>query len=230
MPASPYRRLDAAMIGSLAPLYPLRLFDAHDARIVDTLAALKEVAWKEDAFFNHVGHSAFGTYLSLHVAECLLFQRNPDAWQTIQWVLKHASPTFTWAEGINPITRGGCMGDGHHGWALADFLIAVRNLLLFEEDDHLVITAALPREWAAESNVIKVEDAPTYFGNVGYTLAFGERNATLVLNADWRTAPEYVEWNLPITPREVGGDVDGYRQLGNAVRIPRGGKRVVAMW
>ena len=30
MTASPYRRLDAAMIGSLAALYPLHLFDAHD--------------------------------------------------------------------------------------------------------------------------------------------------------------------------------------------------------
>ena len=141
------------MIGNLVALYPLRLFDARDPRIVDTIAALKEIAWMEDAYFNHVGHSAFGTYLSLHVAQCLLFQRNADAWKTINWVLRHASPTFTWAEGIHPITRRGGMGDGHHGWALADFLLAVRNALLFEEDDHLVITPALPEDWTAEMNV-----------------------------------------------------------------------------
>jgi len=233
MPASPYRRLDAGMIGGLVALYPLRLFDAHDPRIADTLAALKELAWLEDAYFNHVGHSAFGTYLSLHVAQCLLMQRDPDAWKIINWVLRHASPTFTWAEGIHPLTRAGGMGDGHHGWALADFLLIVRNALLLEEDDHLVITPILPEEWTAEMNVIKVEDAPTYFGNVSYTIAFGERTATLVVNGDWRDESlKYIEWYLPFALREFGGDegVTGIEMKGNTVRLPRGVRRVVVMW
>ncbi|MBI3741183.1 MAG: hypothetical protein HY257_05440 [Chloroflexi bacterium] len=229
MPASPYRRLDSAMIGSLAALYPLRLMDARDARIVDTLAAIKEIAWKENAFFHHVGHSAFGTYLSLHVAQCFIFQRDAAALDILQWVLNHASPTFTWAEGIHPATRGGAMGDGHHGWALADFLLAVRNLLLFEEENHLVITPVMPTEWAAENNVIKVEHAPTYFGEVSYTIAFGANNATLVLNADWRAAPDYVEWNLPFVPRELGDEGSGATMQNNRVKIPRGGRRVVVM-
>ncbi len=230
MPASPYRRLDAGMIGSLVALTPLRLFDANDSRIVDTLAALKEIAWMEEAYFNHVGHSGFGTYLSLHVAQCLLFQRNPDAWKTIDWVVRHASPTFTWAEAIHPITRRGGMGDGHHGWALADFLLTIRNALLFEEDKHLVITPAMPETWTAEMNVIKALDAPTYFGKVNFTIAFGERTATLVVNAAWRDAPEHIEWNLPFALREGGGDVDGVTMQGNTVRLPRGARRAVAMW
>ena len=231
MPASPYRRLDAAMIGGLAALYPLRLFDANDPRIVDTLAALKEIAWMEDAYFNHVGHSAFGTYLSLHVAQCLLFQRNADAWKTINWVLRHASPTFTWAEGIHPITRRGNMGDGHHGWAAADFLLAVRNTLLFEEGDHLVITPALPEEWANEMNVIKVENAPTYFGQVSFTIAFGERTGTLVINNAWRDdALKSVEWNLPFALRDAGADTGEVEIIGKAVRVPRGIRRVVVTW
>ncbi len=230
MPASPYRRLDAGMIGNLVALYPLRLFDPHDPRLVDTITALKECAWLEDAYFNHVGHAAFGTYLSLHVAQGLLFRRDPDAWKIIRWVLRHASPTFTWAEGIHPLTRRGGMGDGHHGWALADFLLTVRHALLFEEDDHLVLTPALPDDWCAATNVIQVEDAPTYFGNVRFTLAFGEREATLTLQGDWRDAPAYIEWNLPLPLRDAGGDVDGIAIVGNAVRLPRGCQRVVALW
>jgi len=231
MPASPYRRLDAGMIANLAALYPLRLFDAHDPRIVDTIAALQEVAWMEDAYFSHVGHSALGTYLSLHVAQCLLFQRNPDAWKIINWVMRHASPTFTWAEGIHPITRCGGMGDGHHGWALADFLLVVRNVLLFEENDHLVITPIMPEDWTTEMNVIKVEDAATYFGKVSYTIAFGERTATLVINGNWRDdSCKYIEWNLPFPLREAGADAGNAEIVGNTVRIPRDVRRVVAMW
>ena len=230
MPAAPYLRLDAGMIGSLAALYPLRLFDARDPRVVDTLAALQEIAWVEDAYFNHVGHSAFGTYLSLHVAHCLLFQRDARAWKTINWVLRHSSPTFTWAEGIHPLTRRGGMGDGHHGWALADFLLIVRNALLFEEEDRLVLTPALPEHWCAEMNVIKVEDAPTYFGGVNFTIAFGERDATLAVNGAWRAAPAFIEWNLPFALRAAGGDVDNIEIVGKAVRLPRGATRVVATW
>jgi hypothetical protein len=231
MPASPYRRLDAGMVGNLAALYPLGLFDAHDPRIIDTIAALKEIAWLEDAYFNHVGHSAFGTYLSLHVAQCLLLQRNHDAWKIIAWVLRHASPTFTWAEGIHPITRHGNMGDGHHGWALADFLLLVRNLLLFEENDHLVLTPIMPEEWTTEMNVIKVDDAPTYFGDVSFTIAFGERTATLVINSHWRDdALKYIEWNLPFALREAGTETGAVEIIGNAVRLSRDTRRVVVMW
>lgn len=227
IPASPYRRLDAAMIGSLVATYPLRLFDSNDPRIVDTIAALKETTWIEHAYFNRVGHAALGTYLSLHVAECLLCRRDPEAWKTILWVLNHASPTFTWAEGIHPVTRRGGMGDGHHGWAAADFVLAVRNALVFEEDNHLVITPILPQEWTTANSVIKVENAATYFGRVNITIAFGDRTGTLVVRGDWREAPEYIEWALPFAPREVG---EGAQIVGNAVRMERGVERVVVMW
>ena len=230
MPASPYRRLDAGMIANLVALYPLRLFEPHDPRIAYTIAALKQFAWMEDAYFNHVGHSAFGTYLSLHVAQCLLFQRDAEAWKIIAWVLRHASPTYTWAEGIHPITRGGAMGDGHHGWALADFLLAVRNALLFEEADHLVITPALPPDWTFETSVIKVQDAPTYFGKVSYTIAFGARTGTLVVTGEWRDEPAFIEWNLPFALRQAGADTGSAEIIGNAVRLPRGARRVVVMW
>ncbi len=230
MPAAPDRRLDAGMIGNLVSLYPLRLLEPNDPRIMDTLAALKDKAWVQDAYFNHVGHSALGTYLNLHVAECYLFQRDPEAWRIIEWVLDHASPTFTWAEGLHPITRRGGMGDGHHGWAVADFLLATRNLLLCDEEDHLVITPGLPQAWTAENNVIKVEDAATYFGSVTFTVAFGARTGTLVVAGDWHAAPSYIEWDLGVPLREAGADIAGAEIVGSRVRLPQGARRVVVMW
>jgi hypothetical protein len=231
MPASPYRRLDAGMIGNLAAWYPLQLFDANDPRLVATIAALKEIAWLEDAYFNHVGHSAFGTYLALHVAQCLLMQNDPAAWTIIDWVLQHASPTFTWAEGIHPITRGGAMGDGHHGWAIADWLLIVRNSLLLEREANLIITPAMPETWTEEMNVIKVQDAPTYFGKVNFAIAFGQRTGTLAINGEWRDdSLKQIEWHLPFPLREFGSDTPGVEMSGNSVRLPRDARRVVVMW
>lgn len=234
VPAAPDRAPDAAMIASLAALYPTRVFEPSDPRIVATMRALKEIAWLEDAFFHHVGHTSFGTYLSLHMAECLLFQRDPAAWPIIEWVLRHASPTFGWAEGIHPVTRHGGMGDGLHGWASADWIHVIRNAMLFEEGDTLVLTPALPAEWTAETTVMRVDRASTYFGEVNYTIAFGLHAATLVLKASWRQRPTSIEWNLPFRVLDAGSQAGGPEVVDKAVRIPvpEGAStlRVVARW
>lgn len=231
MPASPYRGADSAMVANLIASYPLKLMSPDDPRICATVAELKRTCYVDGAFFHHVGHGGFGTYLALHIAGCHVFQRSAQAWNEINWLVDHGSPTYTWAEALHPRTLHGGHGDGHHGWAAADFVSVVRNALLFEEGDHLVLTPALPEDWTAETLSIKVEHAPTHFGNVDFTLAFGNRNATLVLRGAWREPPAYIEWNLPMTIKTAGGDQDGV-ELANEhqVRIPPQVTRVVAMW
>jgi hypothetical protein len=145
-------------------------------------------------------------------------------------VLKHASPTFTWAEAIHPLTRRGGMGDGHHGWAAADWISIVRSALLFEEETRLVLTPALPADWAYETMSLAVEKAATYFGDVDYTIAFGDHAATLVLKGKWREPPEYIEWNLPFVLKNAGGDQPGVEIVNNRVRIPNHIRKVVATW
>ncbi|HEY6041056.1 MAG TPA: hypothetical protein VIX58_02910, partial [Anaerolineae bacterium] len=159
IPASPYRNADSAMIGSLAALYPTNLFEANDPRLAATVQALEQHAQFEEAFFHSVGHTALGSYLSLHLSQYWLAQRDPRAWKIIEWVSRHATSVSTWAEGIHPITRRGGMGDSPHGWAAAEWVQAIRNGLLFEEGNTLILTPALPREWTAETTIIRVENA-----------------------------------------------------------------------
>lgn len=229
MPAAPTRRADSAMVANLVASYPLALVAADDPRITATIEELKQTAFVDGAFFHHVGHGGFGTYLALHLAGAQLLQHNPEAWNALRFVLANASPTWTWGESIHPQTKRGGHGDGHHGWAAADVISFVRNALLYEQGDHLVLTPALPEEWIFETATIKVERAATEFGQVGFTLAFGDHNATLVLNARWRTPPTFIEWHLPIALKNAGGEGKGV-ELVNAqlVRFPATVSRVVA--
>lgn len=229
MPAAPDRRADSAMVANLVALYPLRLLGADDPRIPATIAELRRIAFVDGAFFHQVGHGGFGTYLALHIAECELRERKREAWDALYFLLKHASPTWTWGETIHPLTRRGGHGDGHHGWAAADVVSFVRNALLFEEGDHLVLTPALPDDWVFETASIKVERAATYFGEVDFTMAFGDHNATLVLKGKWREPPAYIEWNLPMELKDAGGTQEGV-ELVNAhvVRFPSSMTRIVA--
>jgi hypothetical protein len=231
IPAAPTRGADSAMVSNLVACYPLGLLAPHDPRIAATVEELKRIAFVEGAFFHHVGHGGFGTYLALHLAGTELFQRRPEAWQGLRFLLGHATPTWTWAETIHPRTRRGGHGDGQQGWMSAELVSFVRNSLLYEEDDHLVLTPVLPEEWVFETASVKVERAATYFGDVDFTLAFGERNATLVLKGKWREPPAHVEWNLPMTLTNAGGDRDGVELVGpGRVRFPADVTRLVATW
>jgi hypothetical protein len=72
------------------------------------------------------------------------------------------------------------MGDGHHGWAAADFLSFVRNLLVRELEDgtSLALCSMLPPEWVGQP--LEVHDAPTHHGNVSFAIRWhGDRPALL---------------------------------------------------
>ncbi len=231
MPAAPSRGADSAMVSNLVASYPLQLFPPDDPRILATLDELRRVAFVEGAFFHHVGHGGFGTYLALELAGSELYLGRREAWDALRFMLKHASPTWTWGETIHPLTRRGGHGDGHHGWAAAELVSLMRCTLLYERGKTLVLTPLLPDEWVFETASIKVERAATYFGEVEFTLAFGERSATLVLKGKWRELPAEIEWHLPIPLKDAGGDKAGVTLLDeHRVLVPNHVTRVVATW
>src|SRR5581483_10147664 len=82
-------------------------------------------------------------------------------------------------EAIHPRLDGGCMGDGHHGWAAADFLSFVRTMLVRETGDGgLALCSMLPDAWAGQN--FEVHDAPTYAGRLSFAVRWhGDRPAIL---------------------------------------------------
>jgi hypothetical protein len=99
----------------------------------------------------------------------------------LQWLLDSATPTWTWPEAIHPRLPGGCMGDGHHGWAAADFLSFVRNMLVREAGGTaptLALCSMIPDDWWGRG--IEVHDAPTHLGRLSYAVRWhGDRPALL---------------------------------------------------
>jgi hypothetical protein len=178
MPAGPTRELDAGMIGSLVACAPLGLLAPDDPWVAGTLEVLREKFCLGDAFYQSISHTGLGTYLTLQIAFCELQAGDPRAWRRLRWMLDAATPTFTWPEAIHPRLGGGCMGDGHHGWAAADFLSFVRQVLVRETPDALALCSLFPPEWAGQD--VEVHEAPTHFGRVSYALRWhGDRPALL---------------------------------------------------
>ena len=201
IPAAPGRGIDLGAVGILAAWFPLGLLEQDDQLLDGTLAALEEATFHEGALFVNTGHSGWSSYLNMRVAGCRLMQGSSKGWEMMKWLLRHSSPTYNWPEAIHPRSGGGSAGDGHHGWASAEWLRLVRAMLFQESKDTLVITPALPEEWLDLAGQITVRDAPTIFGPLSFDLEWddGGRTLRLKLDAKWRIPPARIFWRAPGT-------------------------------
>ncbi|MEY2453064.1 MAG: hypothetical protein QOD92_2638 [Acidimicrobiaceae bacterium] len=181
IPAGPRRRLDAGVIGSLVACDPLHLLPGDDPRVRATIDVVRDRFTLGDAFYQAISHTGLGTYLTLQVAAIELEVGDRRALDRLQWLMDAATPTWTWPEAIHPRLPGGCMGDGHHGWAAADFLSFVRHMLLRETgttEPGLALCSMIPDDWWGRG--IEVHDAPTHFGRMSYAVRWhGDRPALL---------------------------------------------------
>ncbi len=208
-PAAPGRKVDLGAVGTLVAWFPLQLFSDKQEYLQGTLAALEAVAFYEGMLFVNAGHSGWGTYLNMRLAGCRLLHGLGGGWEAMRWLLDHASPTYNWPEAIHPLSGGGSAGDGHHGWASAEWLVLVRSMLFVEWGRRLRLTPGLPEEWLQTEGEITVQNAPTDFGTLNYQVEWdnGGRNVRLRLSPDWHTPPHAVSWELPgrIVQAKAGG-------------------------
>jgi hypothetical protein len=148
MPSSPYRRLDSASIGCLVASYPLKLWENSDARVSQTVDFLLKNCFLKNSFFHDMSHSGINPYLTLYVAEVMLRMGDRRYDEIMKAVADSASPTGQWPEAIHPNTGGGCMGDGQHAWASAEWIIMLRNCFVREEGtDSLILCSGVNEDW-----------------------------------------------------------------------------------
>jgi hypothetical protein len=108
-----------------------------------------------------------------------------------------ASPTGQWPEAIHPHTGGGCMGDGQHGWAAAEWLMMIRNLFVREEGRQLIVGAGIFPEWLESQEDICYGPTPTSFGSIGIRIFRKGAEHLLEVNAHWRGDPPPVTIQIP---------------------------------
>jgi len=118
------------------------------------------------------------------------------AWALMDAVVALASPTGQWPEAIHPLTTGGCMGDGQHIWAAAEWLMLVRNLFVREEADTLMIGAGVRPEWLRAG---AVDFGPTLTPHGMVSVHFVTEGPELRAEIDgaWRGQPPCRKLSVP---------------------------------
>ena len=197
IPASPYRRLDSGAIGSLAASYPLRVFEQNDPRILDTADFLMKNCLVHGGFFHDMTHSGINPYLTLHLAQVLLRTGDSRYFGLMTAVAKLSSPTGQWPESVHPLTGGGCMGDGQHVWAAAEWVLIIRNCFVREEDARLILGSGIPQTWLDKNQTIAFGPAPTSFGDIQISIKPQGQNILVEWHGQWFAQEPPIDIQLP---------------------------------
>jgi hypothetical protein len=209
IPAAPSRRMDAGAVGSLAADYPLQLFPPADGRIMSTVDFLLRHCMIDNGFFHDMTHSGINPYLTLHLAQVLLRAGDDRYLPLVRRVAELASPTGQWPEAIHPRTGGGCMGDGQHGWAAAEWVLMIRSLFVREEDDRLVIGSGLLPEWLNSDKTLRFGPTATRFGSITVVVDTAATPPSVTVDGKWHKHRPHIETAIPMTndaPRSGAND------------------------
>jgi hypothetical protein len=199
MPASPNRRMDSAAVGSLAASYPLQIFKPDDPRVGNTIEYLLRNCFIDNALFHDISHSGLNPYLTLHVAQALLRKGDQRFWPIMSRIADLASPTGQWPEAIHPRLGSGCMGDGQHVWAAAEWVMMVRNCFVREDDDEhkLVLCSGVQPEWLSTGARLSLGPTLTVFGSITVRITVDAGTILVDWSAAWRTRPIMIDVALP---------------------------------
>jgi hypothetical protein len=98
-----------------------------------------------------------------------------------------------------------------HNWVSSELYLMMRDALLFEEDETLVIGAGIPKDWTEIGKTVGVKNAPTHFGRVSYDITFNATGLNMYFNSErivsklhvWIPSVEvdqwFISWNSDIT-------------------------------
>ena len=130
---------------------------------------------------------------ALEVLEFMLADRRIPVWN--QW------PEISWRDPSGP----SFIGDLPHTWISAEYMLALCTMFAYEreEDDSLVIAAGVAEEWLSDGSTVGVENLPTYYGNLTYSLRMeGKDTMRLKLKGDLAVPPGGIVV-MPPLPRPI---------------------------
>jgi hypothetical protein len=154
-------------------------------------------------FFQEMIHSGQNPYLSLHIAQVFLRGGDESYWPIVKRVADLASDTGKWPEAIHPRTEGGCMGDGEHGWAAAEWVLMVKNLFVREEhygDPKLIIGQGLNEDLLKPDKTASFGPVAVRGGTIQLAFERSDNSLNVNITAEWHSDRPDIVIDVPGFP------------------------------
>lgn len=187
------------------------ILDPHDSRVT---ATLKEAQGRyKEGIMTYADGEFLHHYLTIKntLAEVIRGDQQ-QAVRELYGLLVHTSSTHAGFEfAILP------WGDRNfqdnlapHGWFAAEYRTLLRNMLVREQGNDLHLLSIVSPDWIGAGKTISVKQAPTYFGEVAYTLTQPAANeAVLKLDTQFSRAPGSIVVHIPWFVRLQSASADG---------------------
>ncbi|PZS33884.1 MAG: hypothetical protein DLM61_04490, partial [Pseudonocardiales bacterium] len=189
--------------GNYWAAYPAQAFAPADALVASTITHARRGFREGLATFDRP--NLLHAYLGFRVLETqLLRSEQRDVVRGLYDALAHTTSTNASFElGHQPFgPRTVDTATVPHGWWAAEYVSLLRNMLVREENNNLVLMSSLSPEWLASGRTVSVVDAPTEFGHVSFRLSCTRRGARLTWRGQLRPGTR-VTWPVPTGARAV---------------------------
>ncbi|MHA1863527.1 MAG: hypothetical protein ACTSWA_07140, partial [Candidatus Thorarchaeota archaeon] len=108
----------------------------------------------------------YSSHLALRLAHYYTMTKQRTLVEPLfQRVLDFFADDYHLPDFVNTRTFGGSSGSGSSVIAAADFILLIRDMLLFEEESNLIILAGVPEAWFTAKKPLIVDSFPTLVGN-----------------------------------------------------------------
>jgi len=217
--------------GALYAAFPCRILPPNHELITGTIRKL-ESRISPGGIPVHTGWMKDGMWVAItldNLAEVLLLRGQGDAAvRYLYATLNHGTPLYTWCEerGQEPGAKE-CTGDRQHLWTPVAVARFIRDLLVMEDGQTLLLAHGTARHWLEQGKKIAITNAITHFGVVSYEIIsdIAHRKITAVVNMPSRNPPQGVYLSLrhpqstPIKSVTVNGkswnDFDASKEVVN---------------
>ncbi len=137
-----------------------------------------------------------------------------------------ASGTGGWNHARTTWKRGKDSVAMPHGWAIAEVHLLLRDCLLFEDGDRLVLFGGVAPEWFAHPEGIEAERLPTHFGPCSFRWAPEAGGASLTLSGAEPPGGFVLRLPAAATGKATSGGKEWPRLENGDFLLPRGAGRV----
>jgi hypothetical protein len=121
-----------------------------------------------------------------------------------------------------------------HGWFASRYMSQIRDLLVREQGTEIHLASALAPAWVKPGKTVRVNEAPTFFGDVSYSLHCLPDGATLDLKNRWKLgqAPSSIVFHVPwfLTASHASADGQPIAVHDGQIWLPSNAKRVQVSW
>jgi hypothetical protein len=109
------------------------------------------------------------------IGSFIMLDQPERAHELIEYFLNDQRPQgwYHWAEVVwKDYRHAGYIGDMPHTWCGSDFINSIRSMFVYENefDQTLALASALYQDWIDTPDGMSVENLPTYYGEVSYSI------------------------------------------------------------